>query len=65
MRESNDYVARAAVCEQRAKDARTESEKENWLVMADSWREAVKLQEMLTRHAEFIRKVPMPRASGA
>ncbi len=31
-------------------------------VMADSWRETVKLQEMLIRHAEFIRKVPMPRA---
>jgi hypothetical protein len=31
-------------------------------VVADSWREAVKLQEMLTHHAEFIRKVPIPRA---
>ena len=48
MREYNEYVARAAVCEQRAKDARTESEKQSWLVMADSWRETVKLQEMLT-----------------
>jgi|SRR5215469_13575978 len=65
MREYNEYLTRAAVCEQRAKDARTESEKQSWLVMADSWRETVKLQEMLTRHAEFIRKVPMPRASGA
>ncbi len=64
MREYNEYVARVAVCEQRAKDARTESEKQSWLVMADSWREAVKLQEMLTRQAEFIRKVPMPRAAG-
>jgi hypothetical protein len=51
----NEYVARAAVCEQRAKDARTESENQSWLVMAESWRETVKLQEMLTRHAEFIR----------
>jgi hypothetical protein len=50
MREHNEYMARAAVCEQRAKEARTESEKESWLVMADSWRETVKLQEMLTRH---------------
>jgi hypothetical protein len=65
MREHDEYMARAAVCEQRAKEARTESEKQSWLVMADSWRETVKLQEMLTRHAEFIRKVPMPRASGA
>src|SRR5262249_35655771 len=39
-------------------------EKQSWLVMADSWRETLKLQEMLTRHAEFIRKVPMPRTSG-
>jgi hypothetical protein len=65
MREYNEYMARVAVCEQRAKDARTESEKESWLVMADSWRETVKLQEMLTRHSEFIRKVPMPRVSEA
>ena len=64
MREDNEYVARAAVCEQRAKDARTESEKHSWLVMADSWRETVKLQDMLTRHAEFIRKAPMPRRQG-
>ncbi len=41
MREHNEYVARVAVCEQRAKDARTESEKQSWLVMADSWRETV------------------------
>jgi hypothetical protein len=40
-------------------------QKQSWLVMADSWRETLKLQEMLTRQAEFIRKVPMPRASGA
>ena len=64
MREYNDYVARVAVCEQRAKDARTENEKQSWLVMADSWRETVKLQEALTRQMEFIRKGPMPRASG-
>jgi hypothetical protein len=47
-REDNEYVARAAVCEQRAKDARTENEKQSWLVMADSWRKTVKLPEMLT-----------------
>jgi hypothetical protein len=55
MREYNDYVARVAVCEQRAKDARTESEKQSWLVMADSWRETAKLQNV--RQAEFIHKV--------
>ena len=64
MREYNEYMARVAICEQRAKDGRTESEKQSWLVMADSWRETAKLQQTLTRQAEFIRKVPMPRASG-
>ena len=61
MREYDDYVTRVAVCEQGAKKARTESEKQSWLLMADSWRETAKLQETL----EFIRKVPMQRASGA
>jgi hypothetical protein len=65
MRDHNEYMARVAVCEQRAKDARTENEKQSWLVMADSWRETVKLQEILTRQAEFIRRVPIQRASGA
>ncbi len=65
MSDYNEYMARVAVCEQRAKDARTENEKQSWLVMADSWRETVKLQEMLRRQAEFIRKIPTPRASGA
>ena len=63
MGEYNDYVARVAICEQRAKDARTESEKQSWLVMVDSWREMAKLQETLKRQAEFIHKVPMLRAS--
>jgi hypothetical protein len=58
-------LARVAECEQRAKNGRTESEKQSWLVMADSWRETVKLQEILTRQAKFIRKVPIQRASGA
>jgi hypothetical protein len=56
-----DHVTRVAVCEQGAKNARTEREKQSWLLMADSWRETAKLQETL----EFIRKVPMQRASGA
>jgi len=65
MRDYNENMARVAECEQRAKNARTESEKQSWLVMADSWRETVKLQEILTRQAKFIRKVPIQRASGA
>ena len=63
MREYNAYVARVAVCEQRAEDARTESEKQSWLVIADSWRETAKLQDILKRQAEFLRKTPMPNAN--
>jgi hypothetical protein len=63
MREYNEYAARVAECEQRAKDARNEAERQSWLVMADSWRETAKLQEALKRQAEFIRKPPVPRAS--
>jgi hypothetical protein len=62
MHEYKEYVSRVAVCEQRAKDACTKSEKQSWLVVADSWRETVKLQEMLSRYADFIRNVPTPRA---
>jgi hypothetical protein len=49
MREYSDYVARVAECEQRAKVARNEAEKQSWLVMADGWRETAKLQEILKR----------------
>jgi hypothetical protein len=60
MRECNEYLTRVAVCEQRAKDARSDVERQSWLVMADSWRETAKLHETLQRQAEFIRKMPMP-----
>jgi hypothetical protein len=60
MREYSDYVvARVAECEQRAKVARNEAEKQSWLVMADGWRETAKLQEILKRQAELIRNTPM------
>jgi hypothetical protein len=65
MREYDGYSARVAECEQRAKDARNETERQSWLVMADSWRETVKLQQVLNRQAEFIRRAPTPRACGA
>jgi hypothetical protein len=63
MHEYNEYAARVAECEQRAKDARNETERQSWLVMADSWRETAKLQEVLKRQGEFIRTTPPPRAS--
>jgi hypothetical protein len=54
MGEYNEYVARVAECEQRSKNARHEGEKLSWLIMADSWRETAKLQEILQRQTEFI-----------
>ena len=65
MREYNEYTARVAECEQRAKDASSAAEKQSWLVMADSWRETSKLQDVLKRQAELIRKISMPSASVA
>jgi hypothetical protein len=62
MHEYNEYLARVAECEQRAKDARNEGEKQSWLAMADSWRETAKLHEILKRQAEFIRQTAVPRA---
>jgi hypothetical protein len=63
MTEYNEYMARVAMCEQRAKDARNEPERQSWLVMADSWRETAKLKEALTRQAEFIRNAPVPNTT--
>lgn len=62
MHEYNEYVARVAECEQRARDVRNEGEKQSWLAMADSWRETAKLHEILKRQAEFIRQTAVPRA---
>jgi hypothetical protein len=62
MHEYNEYVARVAECEQRAKDVRNEGEKQSWLAMADSWRETAKLHEILKRQAEFIRQTAVPPA---
>ena len=58
MREYNEYTARVVECEQRAKDARNEAERQSWLILADSWRETAKLQDTLQRQSEFIRKPP-------
>jgi hypothetical protein len=54
-------VARVAECEQKAKTARNDGEKQSWLAMADSWRETAEHQEILKRQAEFIHKAAVPR----
>jgi hypothetical protein len=39
------YQARAAECQQRAKGAQTEDEKQSWLALADSWLMTAKLRQ--------------------
>jgi hypothetical protein len=40
------YQARVAECVQKAKDARTEDEKESWLALADSWLMTAQLRQI-------------------
>jgi hypothetical protein len=47
MRDFNHYMARAAECQQKAKSARNEEDKQSWLAMADSWRQTAELQQTL------------------
>jgi hypothetical protein len=39
------FQARAAECQQRAKDAQTENEKQSWLALADSWLVTAELRQ--------------------
>jgi hypothetical protein len=45
MYEFDIFKARAAECEQRAKDSKTEDEKQSWLAIADSWHVTAKLRQ--------------------
>ena len=67
MREYNLYKARVAECEERAKTALNEAEKQSWLAMADNWRETAELQEMLSessRSGQFVAKFLCNGTSG-
>jgi hypothetical protein len=39
------FQARAAECQQRAKNAQTEDEKHSWLALADSWLVTAQLRQ--------------------
>jgi hypothetical protein len=39
------YQARAAECQQRARDAQTDDEKHSWLALADSWLMTAELRQ--------------------
>lgn len=56
MREFSHYVARVAECEQKAKTARSENDKQSWLAMADSWRSTAELGKVLERQANLIER---------
>jgi hypothetical protein len=45
MYEFDIFKARAAECEQRAKDCKNEDEKQSWLALADSWNTTAKLRQ--------------------
>ena len=54
------YAARAAECQQKAKGAKSEEDKQSWLAMADSWQETAKLREILEGPVQLIHKVVAP-----
>ena len=54
MSDFDECVAHVAECEQKAKAARNESDRQSWLTMADSWRQTAKLRQILQRQADFI-----------
>jgi hypothetical protein len=49
-------AASAAECQQKAKGAKSEEDRQSWLAMADSWQETAKLREILERQPPFIHK---------
>jgi hypothetical protein len=51
----DEYTARAAECQQKAKLARSDQDKLSWLTMADSWLKTAELQMVLTRQSQFLK----------
>lgn len=56
MREFDRHMARVAECEQRAKGARSDDDRQSWLAMADSWRHTADLAKILERHGDLIER---------
>ena len=47
----DEYVARAAECQQKAKVARSGEDELSWLTLADSWLKTAELQRLLKRQS--------------
>ena len=56
MREFDRYMAHVAECEQRAKGARSDDDRQSWLAMADSWRHTADLEKMLERQRGLVER---------
>jgi len=52
------FQARAAECQQRAKNAQTEDEKHSWLALADSWLVTAQLRQTEATAWEPIKRGP-------
>jgi hypothetical protein len=48
----DEYTARAAECQQKAKVARSDEDKLSWLTLADSWLKTAELQRLLKRQSK-------------
>jgi hypothetical protein len=50
----DEYAARAAECQQKAKTARSDEDMLSWLTLADSWLKTAELQRLLKRQSQFF-----------
>lgn len=48
----DEYTARAAECQQKAKIARSDEDMRSWLTLADSWLKTAELQRLLKRQSQ-------------
>ena len=50
----DECASRIAKCEQKAKSARNQDERNSWLAMADSWRQTAELRQLLERQERAV-----------
>jgi hypothetical protein len=53
----DEYTARAAECQQKAKVARSDEDKVSWLTLAESWLKTAELQKLLKRQSQVFRAI--------
>lgn len=50
----DEYTARAAECQQKAKTARSHEDMLSWLTLADSWLRTAELHRLLKRQGQIF-----------